>query len=83
VRDPHSYADTAELGMRLALRALALVRAGADPEGAVIVLLGLASSNGEAVGLARSRCLAAMDQRDRLAERALVLLDEVQRRVDA
>jgi hypothetical protein len=68
--------------MRLALSALAMVRSGADPEGAVIVLLGLASNNAEAVRLGRSRCLAAVDQGDQQAVQALALLDEVLHRLD-
>jgi hypothetical protein len=81
MRDPHAYADEAELGMRLALRALSLIRAGADPDAAVVVLTGLASNNARAVALARARCVAAMDQGDPLAGRALSLLDEVQTRM--
>jgi hypothetical protein len=75
VHDSHSYEDSTELGMRLALRALSLVRSGADTEGAVVVLVGLASNNREAMGLARARCLAAADQGDAAAGPALALFD--------
>jgi hypothetical protein len=67
----------AELARRLATRAIALVRAGADPQAAVTVLQGFAKGDRRALVLARSRCLAASEQdpNDRAALRAVELFD--------
>lgn len=66
-----------ERARRLATRALALARAGAETQAAVTVLRGFARGDREAVALARSRCLAAAEQdpHDRAARRAVELLD--------
>jgi hypothetical protein len=67
----------ADLARRLATRALALARAGTDTGGAAVVLRGLARGDSDALRLARSRCLAALDQQpgDDAARRAVALLD--------
>lgn len=66
----------ADLARRLATQALALARARTDTDGAAVVLRGLARGDAAALRLARSRCLAALDQQpgDRAARRAVTLL---------
>jgi hypothetical protein len=55
---------------------MSLVRSGADPEGAVVVLVGLAGHSRDDLELARARCLAAVDQNagDAAAAAAVELL---------
>ena len=67
----------ADLARRLATRALALARARTDTGGAAVVLRSLARADSGALRLARSRCLAALDQHpdDDAARRAVALLD--------
>jgi hypothetical protein len=67
----------AELAQRLATRALALARAQTDVVGAATVLRGLSRGDSDALALARSRCLAAADQRpdDDTLRRAVTFLD--------
>ena len=62
---------------------MSLVRAGADAEGAVVVLVGLAGTERGDVELARSRCLAALDQdrSDLTAAAAADLLERALRRI--
>jgi hypothetical protein len=76
---PEPGADRARA---LATRAMSLVRSGADADGAVVVLLGLAGSETGDLELARSRCLAALDQdpSDPTAAAAADLLERALRR---
>jgi hypothetical protein len=66
-----------ELAQRVANRALSLARSGAPVEGAADVLRAFARADRAVLALARSRCLAAVDQHpgDVAARRAVVLLD--------
>jgi hypothetical protein len=66
----------------LALRALSLARAGADPAGAATVLAGLAGDDRAALVLACARCQAATEQSpgDRAAGAAVALLTRALRR---
>lgn len=68
--------DDAQFAQRLAGRALSLARARVRRPAAVTVLVGLAQGRRAAVELARSRCLAAVDQNpcDVAARRAVDLL---------
>jgi hypothetical protein len=67
----------AELAQRVANRALSLARAEAPVEGAIDVLRAFARDDHKVLTLARSRCLAAVDQHpgDVAARRAVALLD--------
>jgi hypothetical protein len=66
-----------ELAKRVAHRALSLARSEAPVEGAADVLRAFARADRDVLALARSRCLAAVDQRpdDVAARRAILLLD--------
>ena len=66
-----------ELAQRVANRALSLARSEASVDGATEVLRAFAHGNREVLELARSRCLAAVDQHsgDVAAHRAVALLD--------
>lgn len=73
----HGRMDDAELGQQLATRAMSLVRAGADRDAVVRVLIGLARGRSSPLELGRARCAAAVDQHpaDHAAADAVTLLD--------
>lgn len=75
---PVAYDDT-EAARRVATRAMSLIRADADPDAAVTVLLGFVRGHLHTLELARARCAAAVDQdpHDRVAGEAVALLDRV------
>lgn len=78
-----TYDDT-EAARRVATRAMSLIRADADPDAAVTVLLGFVRGHRHTLELARARCAAAVDQNphDRAAGEAVALLDRVRAAMD-
>lgn len=76
--------DDAEAARRVATQAMSLIRADADPDAAVTVLLGFVRGQTRTLELARARCAAAVDQNphDRAAGEAVTLLDRVRAAMD-
>lgn len=77
--------DSAELGRKLATRAMSLARSGVSADQAVGVLLDQATGDETALRLAHARCGAAVDQDpgDQPAAAAHAFLAEAIRRAGA